>query len=65
MTEDFSEEKVVIREPAGTMLAIEQAAIRARLRPSDLVRHILLTALDADRVALRSEPVQALKTHHR
>jgi hypothetical protein len=46
MTEDFSEEKVVIRAPAGTMLAIEQAAIRARLRPSDLVRSILLAGLN-------------------
>jgi hypothetical protein len=45
MTEDFSEEKVVIRAPAGTMLAIEQAAIRARLRPSEFVRCVLLSAL--------------------
>ena len=41
------EERVVIRAPAGTTLAIEQAAISARIRPSDFVREVLLQALAA------------------
>jgi hypothetical protein len=49
--------------PAGTMLAVERAAVEARLRPSELVRRLLLDGLAASGFDLPgavrcSEPVR-------
>jgi hypothetical protein len=41
------EERIVAHVPRGTMLAVERAALEARLRPSELVRRLLLDGLAA------------------
>jgi len=52
-----NEERVVIRAPAGTTLAIEQAAQAARMRPSDFVRMVLLEALASNGVRIHDPSV--------
>ncbi len=59
--QDLGEERVVIRAPAGTTLAIERAAKAARLLPSAFVRLALLEALDSNGIVVqdRSSLLQA------
>ncbi len=58
--QDLGEERVVIRAPAGTTLAIEQAAKAARLLPSAFVRLALLEALASNGIVVQdwSTPLQ-------
>ena len=59
--QDLAEERVVIRAPAGTTLAIERAAKAARLLPSAFVRLALLEALASNGIVVqdRSSLLQA------
>ena len=59
MLEASETERVVIHAPKGTMLALERAAIRAHLRPSELVRLFLLEGLSANGFVLSDEAVMA------
>ena len=42
------DEKIVLHAPEGTQLAIELAAIRAQVRPSEFLRRIVLDGLEAN-----------------
>jgi hypothetical protein len=46
------DEELVLRVPQGTTLALEQAALRARIKPAKYAEHLLLEALDANGYAV-------------
>lgn len=45
---EVNDERIVVLAPAGAELAIQMAAIRARLPPAQFVRRLLLDGLRAN-----------------
>ncbi len=44
---DFGDEQVTVRLPQGATLAVERAAILAHVRPSEMVRRLIIDGLEA------------------
>lgn len=52
MLPNLQDDEVSVRLPNGAGLAIERAAIQARMRPSDLLRMIVIEGLASQGVQL-------------
>ena len=52
---ELTEERLVVHVPRGTTHAIEQAAIHARLKPSELARDLVLYGLEIRGVTIEGQ----------
>ena len=55
-TEQLTEDRLTVRLPAGAALAIERAAIQARVRPSELMRRAMSDGLRSWGLQFAPEP---------
>jgi len=59
---EVNDERIVVRAPSGTEMAIQMAAVRAQISPAQFARRLLLDGLRAngfDLADLRAEPRRA------
>ena len=55
-TKHLTEDRLTVRLPAGAALAIERAAIQARVRPSELMRRAMSDGLRSWGLQFATEP---------